>query len=398
VFVTIVSTIFYFRGWYNSFLRGLLHFFRFFRFFVSSMYFMVDCSNYYFLILGWEIMRVMSYFLIKNFLSRDLAQNGSMQAIFLNRFRDFCLFHFLLCETLFLGFFRVLAKSSIFVFCSWLPNAIEGPTPVSSLLHSSTIVVARVFILSFLGLLSRFFGLSTIFYGAFMGLIRRFFKDFKRIIAFSTSSQLGLIGLFFARRHFLASMTYVYVHAFFKAGLFIFCRLSIHGIDSQLSKFFSNSILRSRSNFLLLVMVRTPFLSVAFLKDPFLLRNRCLTALFALFFRVSTLFYSFKLFKFFRVSGVYLIFRRFLFFALTFLSSANFLELRALALYLSQDVAFLWRIFFASACAIFYPLLWTEKAFAVEFFRKFFVLRSLSLREQEVKNFLGFRVMVLLFL
>jgi len=136
-------------------------------------------------------------------------------------------------------------------------------------------------------------------------------------------------------------MTYVYVHAFFKAGLFIFCRLSIHGIDSQLSKFFSNSILRSRSNFLLLVMVRTPFLSVAFLKDPFLLRNRCLTALFALFFRVSTLFYSFKLFKFFRVSGVYLIFRGFLFFALTFLSSANFLELRALALHLSQDVAFL---------------------------------------------------------
>merc|ERR1719474_161036 len=110
----------------------------------------------------------MSYFLIKNFLSRDLAQNGSMQAIFLNRFRDFCLFHFLLCETLFLGFFRVLAKSSIFVFC----------------------------------LLSRFFGLSTIFYGAFMGLIRRFFKDFKRIIAFSTSSQLGLIGLFFCEKAF----------------------------------------------------------------------------------------------------------------------------------------------------------------------------------------------------
>jgi len=52
VFVTIVSTIFYFRGWYNSFLRGLLHFFGFFRFFVSSIYFMVDCSNYYFLILG----------------------------------------------------------------------------------------------------------------------------------------------------------------------------------------------------------------------------------------------------------------------------------------------------------------------------------------------------------
>lgn len=174
-----------------------------------------------------------------------------------------------------------------------------------------------------------------------MGLIGGFFKDFKRIIAFSTSSQLGLIGLFFAGRCFLASMMYVYVHAFFKARLFIFCGLSIHGIDSQLSKFFSNSVLGSGSNFLLLVMVRTPFLSVAFLKDPFLLRNVCLTALFALFFRVSTLFYSFKLFKFFRVSGVYLIFRGFLFFVLTFLSSANFLELRVLALHLSQDVAFL---------------------------------------------------------
>merc|ERR1711915_204858 len=125
--------------------------------------------------------------------------------------------------------------------------------------------------------------------------------------------------------------TYVYVHAFFKARLFIFCRLSIHGIDSQLSKCFSNSVLRSRSNFLLLVIVRTPFLSVAFLKDPFLLGNRCLTALFALFFRVSTLFYSFKLFKFFRVSGVYLIFRGFLFFVLTFFVVYQFFRVKSLS-------------------------------------------------------------------
>merc|ERR1712157_493403 len=112
-----------------------------------------------------------------------------MQAIFLNRFRDFCLFHFLLCETLFLRFFRVLAKSSMTVFCSWLPNAIEGPTPVSSLLHSSTIVVARVFLLSFLGLYSSLLSINILLYGTFIGLIRRTFKDFKRIIAYSTSSQ-----------------------------------------------------------------------------------------------------------------------------------------------------------------------------------------------------------------
>merc|ERR1711902_290942 len=104
-----------------------------------------------------------------------------------------------------------------------------------------------------------------------MGLMRRFFKDFKRVIAYSTSSQLRLIRLFFTARHFLCSMSYVFVHAFFKARLFIFCGLTIHSLDSQLSKFFSNSPLNSRSNFLLIVIVGTPFLSVAFLKDPFLL-------------------------------------------------------------------------------------------------------------------------------
>merc|ERR1712018_139431 len=150
-------------------------------------------------------------------------------------------------------------------------------------------------------------------------------------------------------------------------GLFIFCRLSIHGIDSQLSKFFSNSILRSGTNFLLLVIVRPPFLSVAFLKDPFLLRNRGLTSFFALFFRLSTLFYSFKLFKFFRMSRVYLLFRGFLLFSLTLLSSANFLELRILALHISQDMGYLWAIFFASIFAIFYPLIRVDKTFAAEF-------------------------------
>merc|ERR1712157_698623 len=104
------------------------------------------------------------------------------------------------------------------------------------------------------------------------------------------------------------------------------------------------------------------------------------------------------LFKFFRVSGVYLIFRGLLFFTLTFLSSANFLELRVLALHLSQDVAFLWGLFFVSAFALFYPLFWVEKTFAAELFRKLFVLRSLSLREQEVKTFLRFRIVIPLLL
>merc|ERR1712126_237771 len=113
-------------------------------------------------------------------------------------------------------------------------------------------------------------------------------------------------------------------HAFFKARLFIFCGLIIHSLDAQLQKFFSNSCLNSRSTPLLVTIMRAPFLSVAFLKDPFLLCARGINLLLRLFFRLSTLFYSLKLLKFFGVRGILLSFRRFLFFALIFISLANF--------------------------------------------------------------------------
>jgi len=395
VFALIVSLIFYFANWYNSFLGGINHFFGFFGFFVLSMLILVDVMNYYFLIFRWEMIGVISYFLIKNFFSRDLAQNGSLQAIFLNRFRDFCLFSFLILEATFLGFLGVLAKSSMTVFCSWLPNAIERPTPVSSLLHSSTIVVAGVFILSFLGLYSSMLSLNILLYRTFIRLMRRFFKDFKRVIAYSTSSQLRLIRLFFTARHFLCSMSYVFVHAFFKARLFIFCGLTIHSLDAQLSKFFSNSPLNSRSNFLLVVIVRTPFLSVAFLKDPFLLCARGISLLLRLFFRLSTLFYSFKLFKFFRVGGIFISFRGFLFFALIIISLSNFLELILTVTWMSNDMLLVWFIFFMSAITLPFMMSWLAKAFLVEFFRKFFAFSSNILREFEIKFLLRFSVLTL---
>merc|ERR1712136_443161 len=141
-------------------------------------------------------------------------------------------------------------------------------------------------------------------------------------------------------RHFLCSITYVFVHAFFKARLFIFCGLTIHSLDTQLSKFFSNSSLNSGSNFLLIVIIRTPFLSVALLIDPFLLCARRSSLLLSLFFRLSTLFYSFKLFKFFGVRGIFISFRGFLFFALIFISMSNFLELILSVTWMSNDMLF----------------------------------------------------------
>jgi len=315
--------------------------------------------------------------------------------MFLNRFRDFCLFGFLISEVTFFGFLGVLAKSSISIFCSWLPNAIERPTPVSSLLHSSTIVVARVFILSFLGLYSSLLSYHILLYRTFMRLVRRFFKDFKRIIAYSTSSQLGLIRLFFTAGHFLSSMLYVFVHAFFKAGLFIFCRLTIHSLDAQLVKFFSNSCLNSGSNVLLIVIVRTPFLSVAYLKDPFLLCARRINLLLRLFFGLSTLFYSFKLFKFFGVRGILISFRGYLFSALIVISLSNFLEIILSVGWVSTDIFFVWAMFFVSAATLPFVLSCLSKAFLVEFFGKFFAYPSNILGENEIKIFLGFSVLTL---
>merc|ERR1712179_318976 len=117
-------------------------------------------------------------------------------ALTYNRIGDIFLFVALVSGLYVFIFVAVLTKSSMVLFSGWLPNAMEGPTPVSSLLHSSTMVVARVFILSFLGVFSVPLFLMVIFFGVFCRFFGRFIKDFKRTVAFSTSSQLRLVRLF----------------------------------------------------------------------------------------------------------------------------------------------------------------------------------------------------------
>lgn len=110
----------------------------------------------------------------------------------------------------------------------------EGPTPVSSLLHSSTIVVAGVIILSFLGVLSVAALLVVLFFSVYSGFFGRFIKDFKRTVAFSTSSQLGLIGLFWLVGSYHLSVFYILTHALFKAMIFMVVGFLIHITDTQL--------------------------------------------------------------------------------------------------------------------------------------------------------------------
>jgi len=269
VFFTVVIGIIYFANWYLSVTSSLVVFYSQFLVFQLAIVLLVDINNFYFLILGWEIMGVLSYFLIMTFNSRFLAQNGSILAFLVNRVGDFFLFFWLVSELSFLVRLAILTKSSLTVFSNWLPNAMEGPTPVSSLLHSSTMVVARVFILSFLGVFSVPLFLMVIFFGVFCRFFRRFIKDFKRTVAFSTSSQLRLVRLFWLMGRYYLTVFYVLTHALFKAMIFIVVGFLIHKTDSQLFVRNSSLIFWGNSVFGCLVISGLPFFLVsALVKIP----------------------------------------------------------------------------------------------------------------------------------
>jgi len=176
--------------------------------------------------------------------------------------------------------------------------------------------------------------------------------------------------------------------------------MTIHSLDAQLVKFFiffffSNSFFYSGSSFLLVVIVGAPFLSVAFLKDPFLLCAGRISLILNLFFGLSTLFYSYKLVKFFGFGSLLISSRGFLFFALILVSLVSFLELLLSARWTSSDILFVWAIFFMSTLFLPSIMSWLSKIFLVEFFGKFFAFSSNSLREFEVKLLLRFSVLTL---
>merc|ERR1712212_865843 len=126
-----------------------------------------------------------------------------------------------------------IAKSAQFLFHPWLPNAIEGPTPVSSLLHSSTIVMARVFLLIrvtdtiglFMTELGFLIGSLTIVYRSICALFQ---SDIKKTIAYSTTSQLGFIISTLRMRMAILAFIHLCLHAFFKSVIFISSGYIIH--------------------------------------------------------------------------------------------------------------------------------------------------------------------------
>ena len=143
----------------------------------------------------------------------------------------------LTCLLLFMG---AMGKSAQFLLHTWLPDAMEGPTPVSALIHAATMVTAGVFMVARLSPLFElapnaqavvmFVGATTAFFAATVGLVQ---NDIKRIVAYSTCSQLGYMFVAMGVGAYSVGMFHLFTHAFFKALLFLGSGSVIHAMHHE---------------------------------------------------------------------------------------------------------------------------------------------------------------------
>ncbi len=243
-------------------------YFGFLSFFAFSMTGLVLSSNLLQTFLFWELVGLTSYLLIGFWYEKTSAATAARKAFVINRLGD--LGFYLGVILLFLGFgtlnFQgltreslvaalspqtltllgllvftgVMGKSAQFPFHNWLPDAMEGPTPVSALIHSATMVAAGVFLLvRAFGLFSASeftlsviltTGFLTAFVGASMATIQ---NDIKKILAYSTISQLGLMVMAIGAGSSVAGMFHLSTHAFFKSLLFLTAGAFIHHTHSN---------------------------------------------------------------------------------------------------------------------------------------------------------------------
>nr|YP_010534059.1 NADH dehydrogenase subunit 5 [Amblyomma gervaisi]UXX50154.1 NADH dehydrogenase subunit 5 [Amblyomma gervaisi] len=263
--------------------------------FVMSMILLILMPNMFMIILGWDGLGLVSYCLVIHYQSIN-SYNSGMITIIMNRFGDImmilALLFFLNFGTMdFLSLNKIelicgimiltagLTKSAQIPFSAWLPAAMAAPTPVSSLVHSSTLVTAGVYLLIRFNFFFKINFYSNILLKIslmtmLMAGINAFFEnDFKKIIAFSTLSQLSLMMISIALGKIELAFFHLIMHAIFKSMLFLCAGLIIHSFQGiqdirMLSNFFNVSPMISNCMTIsILSLMGFPFIGGFYSKD-----------------------------------------------------------------------------------------------------------------------------------
>jgi len=249
---------------------GYYRFFGYLNLFMFSMLMLILANNYILLFVGWEGVGLCSYLLIGFYFHRKSASDAANKAFIVNRIGDAGFILGALTLSWYLGSFRftdinALARSGHFAIgdpvltiaalllfvgaCGksaqlplyvWLPDAMEGPTPVSALIHAATMVTAGVYMVARSNAVFTLaptamktvaiIGALTAIFAASIGLVQ---NDIKRVLAYSTVSQLGYMFLALGVGAFAAGVFHVFTHAFFKALLFLGSGSVIHALSGE---------------------------------------------------------------------------------------------------------------------------------------------------------------------
>src|ERR1700756_5028567 len=293
---------------------GYTRFFSYISLFTFSMLMLVMANNFLQLFFGWEAVGLVSYLLIGFYFTRPTAIYANMKAFIVNRIGDFgfllgigLLFAFagsmnygdvfakrtelaaltfpgtdwglltVACICLFIG---AMGKSAQFPLHVWLPDSMEGPTPISALIHAATMVTAGIFMVTRMSPLFEMsdtalsfvmvIGSITALFMGFLGIIQ---NDIKRVVAYSTLSQLGYMTVALGLSAYPVAVFHLMTHAFFKALLFLAAGSTIMGMHHDqdirnmggLRKYMPITYITSLLGSL--ALIGTPFFSGFYSKD-----------------------------------------------------------------------------------------------------------------------------------